>query len=198
MFRPGFSRALLAEAFQKSDGATFEVVRIRRTHVTQTGKALQCRLQRTAVRVQDIHRQLWRPHAHAGLGPTVGVYAQAFARAAAKKPVLFYLFFLDQPFLRSTGLPAVVLMLVGLAVGLWAIRGDRRLRIRILGGLKLLLAVLVVIYFWYGMVLPAGSPLATGEAAPDFTLANHTGEQVTLSQTLSAGPVLLLFYRGYW
>jgi succinate dehydrogenase hydrophobic anchor subunit len=113
-------------------------------------------------------------------------------------PVLFYLFFLDQPFLRSTGLPAIVLMLVGLAVGVWAIYGDRRLRIRILGGLNLLLAVLVVIYFGYGMVLPAGSPPAAGEAAPDFTLTNHAGEQVTLSRTLSAGPVLLVFYRGYW
>jgi FtsH-binding integral membrane protein len=125
-------------------------------------------------------------------------YALAGLLLTLTGPVLFYLFFLDQPFLRSTGLPAVVLMLVGLAVGVWAIRGDRRLRIRVLGGLNLLLAGLFVVGFCYGMVLPAGSPPVVGETAPDFTLADQTDKEVTLSEALSTGPVLLMFYRGYW
>ncbi len=37
-----------------------------------------------------------------------------------------------------------------------------------------------------------------GDAAPDFTLANATGEEVTLSETLKQGPVVLTWYRGGW
>ena len=37
-----------------------------------------------------------------------------------------------------------------------------------------------------------------GDAAPDFTLANATGEEVTLSETLKQGPVVLTWYRCGW
>ena len=37
-----------------------------------------------------------------------------------------------------------------------------------------------------------------GDAAPDFTLANATGEEVTLSESLKKGPVVLTWYRGGW
>jgi len=37
-----------------------------------------------------------------------------------------------------------------------------------------------------------------GDQAPDFTLANARGEQVTLSNLLTRGPVVLTFYRGGW
>jgi hypothetical protein len=37
-----------------------------------------------------------------------------------------------------------------------------------------------------------------GEAAPDFTLPNTSGEQVTLSRLLARGPVVVTFYRGTW
>jgi peroxiredoxin len=40
--------------------------------------------------------------------------------------------------------------------------------------------------------------LKVGESAPDFTLPNAFGEQVTLSQQLAGGPVVLTFYRGAW
>jgi cytochrome oxidase Cu insertion factor (SCO1/SenC/PrrC family) len=39
-------------------------------------------------------------------------------------------------------------------------------------------------------------PLKTGEIAPDFTLNDSAGRQVTLSK--AGMPVILVFYRGYW
>lgn len=37
-----------------------------------------------------------------------------------------------------------------------------------------------------------------GESAPDFTLPNPSGEQVSLSRLLAQGPVVVTFYRGTW
>lgn len=46
--------------------------------------------------------------------------------------------------------------------------------------------------------LEAHKPLAVGDAAPDFTLPNAAGGDVTLSDLLAKGPVLINFYRGGW
>lgn len=40
--------------------------------------------------------------------------------------------------------------------------------------------------------------LAVGDKAPDFTLPNATGTQISLSRLLKSGPVVLKFYRGEW
>lgn len=37
-----------------------------------------------------------------------------------------------------------------------------------------------------------------GEKAPDFTLKNAFGEEVSLEEELKKGPVILVFYRGAW
>ena len=37
-----------------------------------------------------------------------------------------------------------------------------------------------------------------GEKAPDFTLTDQLGRQVSLASELQQGPVALLFYRGEW
>ena len=37
-----------------------------------------------------------------------------------------------------------------------------------------------------------------GDIAPDFTLKNATGKEVTLSEELKKGPVVLTWYRGGW
>ena len=42
------------------------------------------------------------------------------------------------------------------------------------------------------------SPVAVGEVAPDFTLEDHNGQKVVLSDAPSKSPVVLVFYRGYW
>ena len=40
--------------------------------------------------------------------------------------------------------------------------------------------------------------LRAGQTAPDFTLPDATGQPVSLSTLLAAGPVVLVFYRGNW
>lgn len=41
-------------------------------------------------------------------------------------------------------------------------------------------------------------PIGIGETAPDFTLVDHHGTKVTLSDSKGQSPVVLVFYRGYW
>jgi cytochrome oxidase Cu insertion factor (SCO1/SenC/PrrC family) len=43
-----------------------------------------------------------------------------------------------------------------------------------------------------------GAPVKTGDAAPDFTLADQDGRSHTLSAERGKRPVVLVFYRGYW
>lgn len=40
--------------------------------------------------------------------------------------------------------------------------------------------------------------LKVGDTAPDFALPNGDGKLVTLADYTSQGPVILVFYRGYW
>ena len=37
-----------------------------------------------------------------------------------------------------------------------------------------------------------------GQPAPDFTLPNAAGQEVSLKALLARGPVVLSFYRGRW
>ena len=40
--------------------------------------------------------------------------------------------------------------------------------------------------------------LAVGELAPEFTLPDSRGKQVSLSDRLTDGPAVVAFYRGVW
>jgi cytochrome oxidase Cu insertion factor (SCO1/SenC/PrrC family) len=42
------------------------------------------------------------------------------------------------------------------------------------------------------------SPIAVGDVAPDFTLEDQNRNKVTLSDSRSKNPVVLVFYRAYW
>lgn len=58
----------------------------------------------------------------------------------------------------------------------------------------------VFLAFFMSTWLPksTGAP-QVGQKAPDFTLTDTNGKQVSLSETLSKQKgVLLVFYRGYW
>ena len=49
-----------------------------------------------------------------------------------------------------------------------------------------------------GVAQTRAKPVAVGETAPDFTLSDHNGNKVTLSESKGKSPVVLVFYRGYW
>lgn len=40
--------------------------------------------------------------------------------------------------------------------------------------------------------------ITTGDIAPDFTLSDNSGKQITLSKAVKDAPVVLVFYRGSW
>jgi hypothetical protein len=40
--------------------------------------------------------------------------------------------------------------------------------------------------------------LKVGEKAPDFSLPNPDGKVVNLADYTSHGPIVVIFYRGYW
>ena len=40
--------------------------------------------------------------------------------------------------------------------------------------------------------------LKAGDTAPDFLLPDATGKKISLKETLTHGPVILIFYRGGW
>jgi hypothetical protein len=40
--------------------------------------------------------------------------------------------------------------------------------------------------------------LKVGDKAPDFSLPNPDGKLISLGEYTSRGPVVVIFYRGYW
>jgi hypothetical protein len=40
--------------------------------------------------------------------------------------------------------------------------------------------------------------ISVGDKAPDFKLSDQTGTLWTLTDMISDGPAIVMFYRGYW
>ena len=105
---------------------------------------------------------------------------------------------LEVPFLRTTGLVSFALFGLGTVLGVLSARRNRAAWSWIAPALGILMAVGLAYYLFIYAVLPASSGLTALNMAPDFTLVDHTGSRVTLYENLVSGPVLLVFYRGYW
>lgn len=126
-------------------------------------------------------------------------------------------FFVNLPGHRAIPWLSVLLAvaaLVFLAIGLQRVFGQPRVyRGKILSSIlslvSLLLAGVAIFAFFHARALPpsAGAP-QIGQKAPTFTLADTTGQPVSLdqlfapaagdSQGIPPRAVLLIFYRGYW
>ena len=129
--------------------------------------------------------------------------------------VSFQFFFVNFPFTRD--FPWVTLLMLAVAalflfIGIRrAFEPGRRLGGKILASVLAVISVLSIGLFLFSAFvlshwLPAskGAP-QVGQAAPEFTLLDPNGSQVTLAQLLTEpvngkAPkgVLLVFYRGYW
>lgn len=120
------------------------------------------------------------------------------------------------PATRDAPWPTFLLFGCGLALigfGLRrAVRDPQVYRGKIAGVILLGVSLAIVAFFgagffYFARQLPAstGAP-RIGEKAPDFTLPDQDGHQVTLSKWLEPGPgsamqpkgVVLIFYRGFW
>ena len=109
-----------------------------------------------------------------------------------------YFTLIDQPFMRSTGAPGFALIGAGVLVGVVTAQRDRRAWVRIFVGINLLALVLAVVSFFALAALPATPIFAELETAPDFSLTDHRGQLVSLQKVREGGPVLLIFFRGFW
>ena len=100
--------------------------------------------------------------------------------------------------MRSTGAPAFALIGAGALLGLLAARRDRRPAVRVFGGFDAIaLPFAVLIFFVFG-ALPEAPRFAALEVAPGFRLTDHQGQMVSLQEVRAGGPVLLVFFRGFW
>jgi hypothetical protein len=124
-------------------------------------------------------------------------------------------FFVNYPFTRDFPWANLLLFVIAAALLLVGLRrafaAGRPPRSKIAGVILATLSVLVIGFFGFTLFiasrwLPAspGAP-QIGQKAPDFSLVDTEGKQVTLSDLVSApingkSPkgVLLVFYRGYW
>lgn len=105
---------------------------------------------------------------------------------------------LTVPWIRSSGIPAFVLMGLGLVLGGFTWRRDPRRVSRVIVGLDVIFTAIFVSYFFVFARLPEVAGVNPGELAPQFVATDHRGQEVALVDALRQGPVLLVFYRGHW
>ena len=127
----------------------------------------------------------------------------------------FTLFFANFPVTRDFPWANLLLFAVALILLFLGVRrsyaAGRSLISKIGGTVLAVLGVLVFAFFIFAMFilarqLPASAAAPrVGQKAPEFTLADSNGKQVSLAELLSTpingrAPkgVLLIFYRGYW
>ena len=125
---------------------------------------------------------------HSGVQAFVGlalVVAAPFAYAALVNDVVA----------ARTGWPLFAAVIVGLALATIAAVRDARLRTRVAAALALAGALGWTAMFFVALRTPGVAPLAT---APDVTLVGPDGAPVSLAVERAKGPVLLVFYRGWW
>ncbi len=111
---------------------------------------------------------------------------------------IVYMVTQDDPYVRSTGWPAFVIMGIGAVLGTMAFTSDRRKWVTALGGLNVVLLAIFVYMFYVWAQLPPTQGFTALKHAPGFTLANQDNVDVSLNDKLAKGPVLLVFYRGFW
>jgi hypothetical protein len=98
-----------------------------------------------------------------------------------------------RPFWYLSGLGLAALIA---AYAVWRRRGGVTITALVIS--VLLLGLAGYFNFLIARVPDTPSALVVGRPAPDFTLPDPAGRQVTLSDYRGKKPVLLVFYRGYW
>ncbi len=110
-----------------------------------------------------------------------------------------YYLLLDVPWIRSRAIPNIAAVLLGLGLCGYALVQRRSKGVIAASAVGGLIGVVFLLSYFVLMKLPAPTTtLSPAATAPDFTLPNHRGQQVTLSSWRGRGPVLLVFYRGFW
>ena len=113
--------------------------------------------------------------------------------------VSYFTIFATYPALRDTAWLNLLLVVIGLALSLLAVR--RRRSWLSLGGTVLSAACVVLLAgYVFGLsqqLPPTDGVIAVGAVAPGFSLPDQTGATVRLAD-FAGRPVVLVFYRGFW
>ena len=129
----------------------------------------------------------------------------------------FFLVFIWIPATRDLPWPSVLIFLIAAVLLFAGIRRgfarDRRrpTASKIVASLVALFSFALIALFIFSVFVfarwlpPSTGAPQVGQKAPEFTLQDQTGKQVSLNELLSAPvngappkSVLLIFYRGYW
>jgi hypothetical protein len=113
---------------------------------------------------------------------------------------LSFLTFIDSPFVRTTGQPSMTLMSIGAAMAIFGLWMKPRWPAAV-ASLLCLAMTGVFAYGLYFMALPPPKPIPQEARVPgglDFALRDSTGKTWRLSDFRGKGPVLVVFYRGFW
>jgi AhpC/TSA family protein len=122
---------------------------------------------------------------------------------------LSYTFFAQFPITRDFPWANLLLFAVGgilLVLGLFRAFGKARVyRGKILGPILVTLGILMFVLFSYvffyelRQVPPSTAAPQVGQKAPDFTLSDQDGKDVSLRDLVTKSKaVALIFYRGFW
>lgn len=130
-------------------------------------------------------------------GPSPWPLAIAGLLAVIAGPVA-YMMLVETPWILTTGAPAFVLMILGVTLSFAAVRRRAKLGPILIAGLNTILLALFTYGFLFLSALPPSEKFAGLKSAPEFSLLDENETKVTLSEARASGPVLLVFYRGFW
>ena len=130
------------------------------------------------------------PRRAGGLAVSAGVLALG---AIASYPPL-----MDVPWIRASAAPVWIGFALAALLALVAIRRDRRIWVRSVAGLTLGVIVFGVVAFFFLARLPQARAPDVGATVPEVSLVDHRGQPVALRESARTGPILLVFYRGFW
>lgn len=63
---------------------------------------------------------------------------------------------------------------------------------------KLIITTILLVAAVTASAQAPATHLKIGDRAPDFALPNGDGKLITLSDYIARGPVVIIFYRGFW
>lgn len=110
-----------------------------------------------------------------------------------------YFLLIESAWIRTYAIPNIIGVLIGMTLAIRALRMSRSRTVIAAFSFAALIAVGFLGSIFILMRLPPPTHAwAVGQAVPNITLPNQDGLQVSLAAYRGKGPVLLVFYRGFW